>query len=88
MEKVRGEALKLKGKEKMPALEEFLPLKGNSDGDEGAKRSSDQGEKKNWMSSVVLWNHPVTYDDDSNPRKPSKQLFPTKPVRLIFHFFY
>nr|GLL26485.1 myb family transcription factor EFM-like [Ipomoea trifida] len=73
---VRGECMKLKGKEKLPApavMEEFLPLKGNSDG--GTKRSN---EMKSWMSSAALWNHPVTYDN-SNSRKSSNQLFPTKP---------
>nr|GMC91477.1 myb family transcription factor EFM-like [Ipomoea batatas] len=76
IEMVRGECMKLKGKEKLPApavMEEFLPLKGNSDG--GTKRSN---EMKSWMSSAALWNHPVTYDN-SNSRKSSNQLFPTKP---------
>nr|GME02859.1 transcription factor HHO5 [Ipomoea batatas] len=58
IEMVRGECMKLKGKEKLPApavMEEFLPLKGNSDG--GTKRSN---EMKSWMSSAALWNHPTT----------------------------
>nr|GMC93404.1 myb family transcription factor EFM-like [Ipomoea batatas] len=82
IETVRGEYLKLKGKEKLPALasvevEEFVPLKGSSNGERGTTRSNDQGEKMNWMSSTGLWNHPVT-SRNSDSRKPSNQLFPTR----------
>nr|GMC93406.1 transcription factor HHO5-like [Ipomoea batatas] len=47
-------------------VEEFLPLKGNSGRDSGEKRSNDQGEKNNWMSSATLWNHPVTYGNSNS----------------------
>ncbi|XP_019176330.1 PREDICTED: myb family transcription factor EFM-like [Ipomoea nil] len=58
IEKVRGECLKVKGKEKLPAVvEELLPMKDNFDKEIGTKRSNDQGDTKNWMISA-LWNHP------------------------------
>lgn len=48
-----------------PVLEEFIPLKKNSDDDDndddededrGGTRKEDCIDKKNWMSSVQLWN--------------------------------
>ncbi|XP_031096462.1 transcription factor HHO3-like isoform X2 [Ipomoea triloba] len=88
IETVRGEYLKLKGKEKLPALasvevEEFVPLKGSSNGDRGTTQSNDQGEKMNWMGSTGLWNHPVT-SHNSDSRKPSNQLFPTRLSIQLF----
>lgn len=43
-----------------PVLEEFIPLKKDKDeGDEKLelkKEAADSRDKKNWMSSVQLWN--------------------------------
>nr|GMC59561.1 transcription factor HHO5-like [Ipomoea batatas] len=51
IEKVKEEVLQVKRKEKGPVMEEFLPLKGDSD----------ESDKKNWMNSATLWNNPVEF---------------------------
>lgn len=62
IEKVKEEVLQVKRKEKGPVMEEFLPLKGDSDEEgRGAKRSNDESDKKNWMNSATLWNNPVEF---------------------------
>ncbi|CAK9150799.1 unnamed protein product [Ilex paraguariensis] len=48
-----------------PVLEEFIPLKKSSDEDEKCevRKEDDSRDKKNWLSSVQLWNsdhHPST----------------------------
>ncbi|XP_057965857.1 transcription factor HHO6-like [Malania oleifera] len=46
-----------------PVLEEFIPLKKDCDEDVSVKKEKDCRDKKNWMSSVQLWNsddHPTT----------------------------
>lgn len=49
-----------------PVLEEFIPLKKDKDEDDEKlelnKGADDSRDKKNWMSSVQLWNA-----DDSSP---------------------
>ena len=74
-----------------PVLEEFIPLKkncvgdgnnGNGDGDDDQdgliKKEKDSKDKKNWMSSVQLWNtndHPSTdniFETKQNPQLESK----------------
>ncbi|KAF3435352.1 hypothetical protein FNV43_RR22441 [Rhamnella rubrinervis] len=60
-----------------PVLEEFIPLKKDSDENEGRnnnKKEKDCRDKKNWMSSVQLWNnddYPNT-DFKYDPKQTSK----------------
>lgn len=56
-------------KKVQPVLEEFIPLKNNNseDDDEDVRpikkeKDSSKDNKKNWMSSVQLWN-----TDDNHP---------------------
>ncbi|XP_019185192.1 PREDICTED: myb family transcription factor EFM-like [Ipomoea nil] len=51
IEKVKEEVLQVKRKEEGPVMEEFLPVKGDSD----------ESDKKNWMNSATLWNNPVEF---------------------------
>ena len=52
-----------------PVLEEFIPLKKDCDEDGGIKKEKDCKDKKNWMSSVQLWNS----DDSANHIHDKKQ---------------
>ncbi|CAK7329810.1 unnamed protein product [Dovyalis caffra] len=70
-------------KNQQPVLEEFIPLKKKFDDDENnglIKEEKDSKDKKNWMSSVQLWNadedhHPSTdylFDPKQNLKLESK----------------
>nr|DAD40522.1 TPA_asm: hypothetical protein HUJ06_014845 [Nelumbo nucifera] len=39
-----------------PVMEEFIPLKRNSDEDGAPKKENDCRDKKNWMSTAQLWS--------------------------------
>ena len=39
-----------------PVLEEFIPMKKDCDEKDGVKKEKDCKDKKNWMSSMQLWN--------------------------------
>ncbi|KAI4298426.1 hypothetical protein L6164_031987 [Bauhinia variegata] len=43
-------------------LEEFIPLKKECDQKEEIKKEKENRDKKNWMSSVQLWNTPSVYE--------------------------
>jgi hypothetical protein len=65
-------------KTQQPVLEEFIPLKKNIDDHhekDGLIEEKDSKDKKNWMSSVQLWNaddhHPST-DYLSDPKQNLK----------------
>ncbi|KAK4416234.1 Myb family transcription factor EFM [Sesamum alatum] len=51
-----------------PLMEEFIPMKGDSEGGGRAKLSNDFTEKKKWMSSVQLWSTPVQYENSFDTR--------------------
>ncbi|KAJ4830095.1 hypothetical protein Tsubulata_017778 [Turnera subulata] len=63
---LKEESLQCTASAKKPVLEEFIPLKKNCDDEEKCedngqiKKEKDSRDKKNWMSSVQLWN---TKDD-------------------------
>ncbi|KAJ6896488.1 hypothetical protein NC651_022632 [Populus alba x Populus x berolinensis] len=69
-------------KNQPPVLEEFIPLKKKNDDDhenDGLIEEKDSKDKKNWMSSVQLWNaddhHPSTdylFDPKQNLKLESK----------------
>lgn len=66
IETLKKESLRWKGREMGPVMEEFIPLKGDSEGGGRAKLSTDFSEKKNWMSSVQLWSTPVHYENQDS----------------------
>ncbi|KAF5727237.1 transcription factor KAN3 [Tripterygium wilfordii] len=58
-----------------PVLEEFIPLKKDSTDEQpdiAIKREKDSKDKKNWMSSVQLWNPDIS-DPKENPKSESKR---------------
>ncbi|KAK4284657.1 hypothetical protein QN277_001458 [Acacia crassicarpa] len=60
---LREESAKLRTPISLPVLEEFIPLTKNCDQEKDDKKEKDCIDKKNWMSSVQLWNtdnHPTT----------------------------
>lgn len=61
--------------EVQPVLEEFIPLKKDCDQNEENKKEKDYKDKKNWMSSVQLWNSEDYSSTDctkSNPKLDTK----------------
>ncbi|KAL3526748.1 hypothetical protein ACH5RR_011404 [Cinchona calisaya] len=71
---LKEEVVLLKKKE-VEAMEEFMPLKGNSDEAERAKRSADSTDKKIWMSSAQLWCTPIQYETNSDTLKIHQDSF-------------
>ncbi|CAA2990051.1 transcription factor HHO5-like, partial [Olea europaea subsp. europaea] len=64
IERLKEEELQLKGKEVRPVMEQFMPLKSDSDENGREKRSGDFADKRNWMSSAKLWSTPVLYENN------------------------
>ncbi|KAG6709625.1 hypothetical protein I3843_06G134700 [Carya illinoinensis] len=63
-------------KEVQPVLEEFIPLKKGCDRNVENKTEKDCRDKKNWMSSVQLWNtddYPSTDCAKPNPKSETKR---------------
>ncbi|CAH9069398.1 unnamed protein product [Cuscuta europaea] len=82
IEKLKEEAMELKGKENDSAVEEGFQASVKRDpGDEeaGAERSIDD-HKKNWMSSVTLWDRPVSECHFPNGKSDDGDRF--RPVEL------
>ncbi|CAA2978092.1 transcription factor HHO5-like [Olea europaea subsp. europaea] len=52
------EGLQWNGEKVGPVMEEFIPMKSDSEEHDGAKKSNDSSVKKNWMSSFQLWSTP------------------------------
>ncbi|EEF40477.1 conserved hypothetical protein [Ricinus communis] len=70
---LKSELMQCAALDHQPILEEFMPLKKHSDRDDDddgdqdgpIKKEKDTKDKKNWMSSVQLWNtddHPSTHN--------------------------
>ncbi|KAB2634408.1 hypothetical protein D8674_038271 [Pyrus ussuriensis x Pyrus communis] len=58
---LKEEAMQCTAPDIQPVLEEFIPLKNDCDKNKGGssnnnKKEKDSRDKKNWMSSVQLWN--------------------------------
>ncbi|KAJ4966468.1 hypothetical protein NE237_018317 [Protea cynaroides] len=53
---LKEETMHCRASDVRPVIEEFIPLKRNSDDDGGVKKEKDCRDKKNWMSSVQLWS--------------------------------
>uniref|UniRef100_A0A5B7C5K9 HHO5-like N-terminal domain-containing protein n=1 Tax=Davidia involucrata TaxID=16924 RepID=A0A5B7C5K9_DAVIN len=71
--RLKEEKMQCRESEVRPVMEEFIPSKGNSDEDEGAKMSSDFSDKKNWMSSAQLWSTNFTCDNYDIKNKKIKR---------------
>ncbi|KAJ8766654.1 hypothetical protein K2173_001174 [Erythroxylum novogranatense] len=70
---LKEEAMQCAASKSKPVLEEFIPLKKNCDDNEnGEMKEKDSRDKKNWMSSVQLWNT----DDRTSTEK---SIFDSKP---------
>ena len=80
---LKEELMRSKAANVQPILEEFIPLKKDCDEDGGIKKEKDCKDKKNWMSSVQLWNS----DDSANHIHDKKQESKSeiKQVRLNSH---
>lgn len=74
IETLKKERLRWKEREMGPVMEEFIPLKGDSEGDGRAKVSNDFSEKKKWMSCVQLWSTPVQYENNFDTRNQDSVL--------------
>ncbi|XP_022853650.1 transcription factor HHO5-like isoform X1 [Olea europaea var. sylvestris] len=74
IEKLKEEELQLKGEEVRPVMEQFIPLKRDSNEIGRDKRSGDFSEKKNWMSSAQLWSTPVLYENNFDSKNQDSGL--------------
>ncbi|KAK4477483.1 hypothetical protein RD792_016707 [Penstemon davidsonii] len=75
IERLKEEMMQWKGRDMGPVMEDFLPLKSDSEKNGGAKESNDISEMKKWMSSVQLWSTPVEYENN----------FDSKNQDSVFH---
>ncbi|KAL5557092.1 hypothetical protein UlMin_039328 [Ulmus minor] len=80
IERLREEAKKIRFEESKDgrAVEEFMPLKRNSDEVEDVNLGGDSSDKKSWMSSAQLWSSNVDYDSQkqnpvSEPKKRNEE---------------
>ncbi|KAJ8763536.1 hypothetical protein K2173_002419 [Erythroxylum novogranatense] len=77
---LRNEAVQFTESKSKPVLEEFIPLKKKCDNNENDQmKKEDSRDKKNWMSSVQLWNgdDPTSsgktiFDSKTNSRRENK----------------
>lgn len=83
IESLKEESMKCKGKIVEPILEEFIPLKkdcneeeeSNNEVDGNGGKEDDSRDKKNWMSSVQLWNsEDVSTSDYTNNHKHNSKV--------------
>ncbi|KAJ7946022.1 myb family transcription factor EFM-like [Quillaja saponaria] len=71
---LKEESLQCRRPNSQPVLEEFIPLKKECEQNEEHKKEKDCRDKKNWMSSVQLWNSDdfPTTNDTCEPKQNSK----------------
>ncbi|KAL3813591.1 hypothetical protein ACJIZ3_014859 [Penstemon smallii] len=74
IERLKEEMMQWNGREMSPVMEEFLPLKSDSEKNGGAKESNDINEMKKWMSSVQLWSTPIQYENDFDSKNQDSVL--------------
>ena len=65
--RLREEAMQCTESEGGHVTEEFIPLKGRSEGDEGAEMGKDSSDKRSWMSCAQLWS--CNRSSDNNNKK-------------------
>lgn len=65
---LKAESEKCRPRNSVPVLEEFIPLKKERDQSEENNDDMDNEcrDKKNWMSSVQLWNNNTTTTTNNN----------------------
>ncbi|KAF8405133.1 hypothetical protein HHK36_010031 [Tetracentron sinense] len=66
IEALKEEAVHCATSNLRPVMEEFIPLKRNSDEEVGLKKEKDCRDKKNWMSSAQLWSSDVHSNSNIN----------------------
>ncbi|XP_027345732.1 myb family transcription factor EFM-like isoform X2 [Abrus precatorius] len=72
---VREESEKCRARNSVPVLEEFIPLKKERDENEdNDNKDTECRDKKNWMSSVQLWNNTATCNNDASDHKQHRKL--------------
>lgn len=69
IERLKEEATQCKELKNGPVVEEFIPLKGNSNENGRADSGDDFSDKRNWMSSAQLWS--TNIDSDYKKRECS-----------------
>ncbi|ESW28525.1 hypothetical protein PHAVU_003G293800 [Phaseolus vulgaris] len=76
---LKAESQKCRPRDSPPALEEFIPLKKEHDRNDGNNHNDDNDndnecrDKRNWLSSVQLWNNTTT-NNNASDRKQQQQL--------------
>lgn len=78
--RLKEEAAQCKESKNGPVIEEFIPLKGNSDENERVNSGDDSSDKRNWMSSAQLWST----NTDSDYKKRDHSVSELKLVNYIF----
>ncbi|XP_068344958.1 transcription factor HHO5-like isoform X2 [Pyrus communis] len=63
IERLKEEGMRWRRMDERPVVEEFMPLKGNSEEDGGVVSGKENIDKKNWMSSAQLWNTSINVFD-------------------------
>lgn len=76
---LRAESQKCSARESPPVLEEFIPLKKEHDQSEenDHRDNSECRDRRNWMSSVQLWNN-NTNNNDSDCKQQHNHKLETK----------
>lgn len=82
---LKEELMRSKASNVQPVLEEFIPLKMDCDEDGGANKEKDCKDKKNWMSSVQLWNSDNSASAD---HKKEDSKLENKQVKIKLSKFY
>ncbi|XP_043711133.1 transcription factor HHO5-like [Telopea speciosissima] len=75
---LKEETMHCRASDVRPVMEEFIPLKRNSDNDGGVKKEKDCRDKKNWMSSVQLWSTNGCSSGDLNNDRKQKSVADVK----------
>ncbi|KAL7002776.1 hypothetical protein U1Q18_003932 [Sarracenia purpurea var. burkii] len=72
---LKEESMQCRARNVEPVLEEFMPLKKDSDEDEESevKKEKNDKEKMNWMSSVQLWNNYKNIESKDQNQNPVAQ---------------
>lgn len=72
---LKVESAKCRAHNSEPVLQEFFRLKKECvQKDEENRKEKEFSNKKNWMSSVQLWNTTITSDDHNSHKHKIKQL--------------
>ncbi|KAF8406353.1 hypothetical protein HHK36_008440 [Tetracentron sinense] len=75
---LKEEAMQCTTSDLRPVMEEFIPLKRNSDEDGGVEKENDSRDKKTWMSSAQLWSSDVHSSRNINYDREQKSVVEIK----------